>query len=96
LWAIGVEIEVLPAIGELVLGGFFSSLVAGAMAGAAGGGLVGSLIAAGLPRHEAERYQQEVHAGRIIVTVHTDDRYDDALDILRANGAEIQSGDRLV
>ena len=96
LWAIGVEIELLPALGELVLGGFFSGLVAGAMAGATGGGVLGALVAAGLSRHEAERYQEELHAGRVIVTVHTDDRYDEALSILRSNGAEVQSGAALI
>lgn len=96
LWAIGIEIELLPAIGELILGGLFSGLIAGAVAGAAGGGIVGSLIASGLSKHEAERYQEEVHAGRIIVTVHTEDRYDQALKILLSNGAQVHSGDVLV
>ena len=92
LWAIGIEIELLPAIGELVLGGLFSGLLAGAVAGAAAGGIAGSLIAAGLPRHQAEKFDEQVKAGRVVITVRTDDRYDDALTILRANGGEIGSG----
>jgi len=95
LWAIGIEIELLPAIGEIVLGGLFSGLLAGAVAGAAAGGIVGSLIAAGLPRHEAEKFEEQLHAGRVIVTVRTDDRYDDALTILRTNGGEIGTGNPL-
>jgi hypothetical protein len=96
LWAICVEIEWLPAIGTLVLGGFFSGLVAGAVAGAAGGGAIGALLAAGLPKHQAQRCRDELKAGRIIVAVHTDDRYDEALQILHSNGAEIQSGHPLM
>jgi len=96
LWAIGVEVELLPVLGELMLGGFLSGLVATAVAGAAGGGIVGALVAAGLSRRQAEKYEDEVHAGRIIVTVRTDDRYDEALNILHSNGAEIHSGDPLI
>jgi hypothetical protein len=96
LWAVAVEIELLPAIGELVLGGIFSGLLAGAIAGAAGGGLIGALLAIGLTRRQAETYEEELRAGRVIVTVHTEDRYDEALRILRSNGAELHSGERLV
>lgn len=96
LWAIGVEIELLPALGEMVFGGLLSGLAAGAVAGAAGGGILGALVASGMSRRQAKHYEEEVHAGRIIVTVHTDDRYDEALKILRANGAEVQSGTALI
>jgi hypothetical protein len=96
LWAIGVEVELLPVLGEMVLGGFLSGVVATAVAGAAGGGVVGALVAAGMTRRQAEKYEDEIHAGRIIVTVHTDDRYNEALHILHSNGAEIQSGDPLM
>lgn len=92
LFAIGIEVELLPALGELILGGFFTSLFAGAIAGAAAGGIVGALISAGLSRRHAEHFAEEVKAGRIVVTVRSDDRYDEALRILRANGAEIQTG----
>ncbi|HQU46397.1 MAG TPA: hypothetical protein PK867_26555 [Pirellulales bacterium] len=96
LWAIGIEVELLPALGELILGGFLSTLFAGAIAGAAAGGIVGALIAVGLSRREAEHYEEAVKAGRIVVTVRSDDRYDEAIDILHANGAEIQSGAPLI
>lgn len=96
LWAIGVEVELLPVLGEFVLGGFFSGLIATAVAGAAGGGILGALVASGIPRRQAEHCEEAVHAGRIIVTIHSDDRYDDALNILRCTGAEIHSGEPLV
>ena len=96
LWAIGVEVELLPAIGEIVLGGLFSGLFAGAIAGGAAGGIIGTLIAAGLPRERAKQYEKELHAGRVIITVRTDDRYDKALEILLANGGQVSAGDPLI
>ncbi|HEX5445251.1 MAG TPA: hypothetical protein VFW87_15540, partial [Pirellulales bacterium] len=96
LWAIGVEIEMLPAIGELILGGIFTSLFAGAVAGAAAGGVVGALVTAGLPREEAERYEQAITAGRIVVTVRTDDNCERATQILKSNGAELNHGEPLI
>lgn len=96
LWAVGVEIEMLPAIGELILGGLFTSMFAGAVAGAAAGGVVGALVTAGLPREEAERYAEEIRAGRIVVTVRSDDACDKATEILKSNGAELSHGDPLI
>lgn len=96
LWAIGIEVELLPAIGELLLGGIFSGLFAGAIAGGAAGGIIGTLIAAGLPRERAKKLEEQVQAGRVIITVRTDDRYDEALSILRANGGEVSAGEPLI
>lgn len=89
LWAIGIEVELLPAIGELLLGGFFTSMFAGAVAGATAGGVMGALVMAGMRHEEAKRLEQEVHAGRTLVTVLTDDRAEEAAAILRANGGEV-------
>lgn len=96
LWAVGIEIEMLPAIGELILGGLFTSMFAGAVAGAAAGGVVGALVTAGLPREEAERFEQAIQAGRIVVTVRTDDNCDKATEILKSNGAELNHGEPLI
>jgi predicted ABC-type sugar transport system permease subunit len=92
----GIEVQLLPAIGEVVLGGVFNGLLAGAVAGGAAGGIVGALIAVGMAHERAKHLQQHVRAGRIIVTVWTDERYDEALAILRAVGAELGSGDPLI
>ncbi len=89
LWAIGIEVELLPAIGELMLGGFFTSMFAGAVAGATAGGVMGALLMAGMHHEEAKRLEQEVRAGRTLVTVKTDDRAEEAAAILRANGGEV-------
>lgn len=97
LWAIGMEVEMLPAIGELLLGGLFTSMFAGAVAGAAAGGVLGALVKAGLPHEEAQRYEEAVHQGRIIVTIRCDDRCEMATRILKSNGAaEINHGEPLL
>ena len=48
--------------------------------------LVGALVGAGLPEHEAKYYQAELEAGRTIVTV-TGGLADEASAILRRCGA---------
>jgi hypothetical protein len=91
LWAAGMAVELLPGIGEVLVGGVMATIAAGAVVGATAGGMLGSLLWAGLPEDEAERFAQEIRAGKIIVTVHTDDRYDEACRLLRENGALINT-----
>ena len=52
-----------------------------------GTGITDSLAGLGLPEQEAEFYNSEFEAGRTIVTVTTNDRQQEAFDILRRNGA---------
>jgi hypothetical protein len=88
LWAIGIAAGLLPAIGPIVVGGLLASILASTAAGAAAGGLVGALIGLGVPEEEARYYQEQFESGRVIVSVRADGRYDDALRILEACGAE--------
>jgi hypothetical protein len=46
-----------------------------------------SLVSMGVPAEEADYYQSELMADRTIVVVRTTDRYEEAVGILRANGA---------
>lgn len=46
-----------------------------------------ALVKMGVPEGDADYYQDEFEAGRTIVTVRTTDRYEDAVGILRENGA---------
>lgn len=91
LWAAGMAVELLPGIGEVLVGGTMATIAAGAVVGAAAGGVVGRVLWAGLPEDEADRYAQEIRAGKIVVTVHTDDRYQEACQILRENGAVLNT-----
>jgi hypothetical protein len=45
-----------------------------------------------VPEDEARYYQDELNAGKTIVTVHTADRYEEAVSILRSNGAADATG----
>jgi len=76
-----------PAIGPVIAGGTLAAIMANAAGGAAIGSLVGALTGSGIPEEEAHYYQGEFEAGRTIVTVKADGRYDEAMTILRRHGA---------
>jgi len=87
LAGIGVLSGMIPVIGPAIAGGTLGVILSNAAAGAGIAGLVGALIGAGIPEHEAAYYQSEFEAGRTIVTVTAEDRADEAAAILRRNGA---------
>jgi len=87
LAGLGVLAGVIPAIGPAIAAGTLGVVLSNAAAGAGIAGLVGALIGAGVPEHEARYYHQEFEAGRTIVTVHADGRADEAMAILRRFGA---------
>ncbi|HLG78784.1 MAG TPA: hypothetical protein VKX46_20400 [Ktedonobacteraceae bacterium] len=79
----------IPGFGPVVAGGILVATLGGAAIGAAAGGLIGALTEMGVPEEEAQYYQGEFEAGRVIVTVDTTGvgRQQEALDVLRRNGA---------
>ena len=77
----------IPGLGPAIAGGILTAILGGAAIGAVAGGLIGALTKMGVPEEEARFYQDELQAGRTLVTVQTRDRYDEALEILRHNGA---------
>jgi uncharacterized protein (TIGR02271 family) len=83
LWGIGIVAGLLPAIGPAIAGGTLAAILSSAAAGAAAAGIAGALIGLGIPEEEATYYESEFHAGRIIVTVNADGRYDEAHAILQ-------------
>jgi hypothetical protein len=87
LWALGIAAGVLPAIGPVIAGGVLASVLASAAGAATVGGILGALIGLGVPEHEARVYEREFHAGRTLVTVRADGRYDQIRTILRRHGA---------
>lgn len=90
LWALGIAAGMLPAIGPAIAGGIFASILTSAAGGAAVGGLVGALVGLGIPEDEAEFYESEVKAGRTIVSVKTDNRRPEAIEILQRHGASMR------
>ena len=87
LWALGIAAGVLPAIGPVVAGGLLISVLASAGGAAAVGSVVGALVGLGVPEEEATYYETEFKAGRTLVTVAPEGRYDEAWRTMRACGA---------
>lgn len=94
---IGLGTLTIPGIGPIVAAGEFltwvGAMVLGLAAGAIGGGLLGGLVALGLPEHEAQVYVEGIKRGNLIVAVRaTEDRLPEAEAVLRAaNAVDINS-----
>ena len=85
----------IPGFGPAIAGGILIAMLGGAAIGAAAGGVIGSLTELGVPEKEARFYQKELEAGYPIVTVKIASGHDEAVEILRRNGAydaKTQSG----
>jgi len=77
----------IPGLGPAIAGGVLAAILGGVVIGAVAGSFVGALAQMGIPEEEANYYQDELNAGRAIVTVKAGGRYLEALNILRYNGA---------
>ena len=75
----------IPVLGPAFAGGILVTVFSAAL-GAMAGGFLGAFAAIGVPEEQAQHYEEEFKAGRTIVTVKTEDRQQDALDILYRNG----------
>jgi hypothetical protein len=62
-----------PIAAALGLTGVAATAASGAVTGAIAGGLIGALMGLGLPREEAERYQERIKEGAILVAVPASD-----------------------
>ncbi|MCE9567964.1 MAG: YsnF/AvaK domain-containing protein [Planctomycetes bacterium] len=82
----GILAGVIPVIGPVLALGTLGTVLVNAAGGAAIVGLTGALVGWGIPEEDAEFYENEVQAGRYLVTVDTTDRIDEARLILHRNG----------
>jgi sporulation protein YlmC with PRC-barrel domain len=69
-WLVGIGTLAIPGVGPLLAAGPIVAALAGAGVGSAVGGIAGGLIGLGLPEIEAKRYEEEIKAGRILISVH--------------------------
>lgn len=85
----GLGALAIPGIGPVLAAGpLLGFTAAGAGLGAATGGLLNGLVAAGVPQNEAGYYAEGVRRGGTLVTVNTDDRNAQrASDIMTRAGA---------
>jgi hypothetical protein len=98
----GLGIVAIPGLGPVVAGGWLFATAIGALAGAglgaATGGLVGALAAAGVPEADAHVLAEAVKRGGAIVTVRVDEpQATAAAAVLRdAEGMDIEARRRLL
>jgi hypothetical protein len=96
---VGLGALVIPGVGPFIAGGVLASTLgaaggaaaAGAVAGIVAGGIIGGLIGLGIPKHEAEYFDEQVREGRALVTVTAEGRADEAAYILEKHGGDTGS-----
>jgi hypothetical protein len=82
-----VAAGLIPGVGPVLGAGILAAAVGGAATGAVAGGILGTLIGLSIPEEDARYYHGEFEAGRTLVTIKADGRYDEAVRILRTHGA---------
>jgi hypothetical protein len=86
-WLVGIGALAIPGVGPFIAAGAFASALGGAAIGAGLGAIAGALVGMGVPEEHARYYEGEAKAGKTLVTIRADRRYDDAQRILRDHGA---------
>jgi uncharacterized protein (TIGR02271 family) len=84
----GIGLLAIPGVGPVLAGGLLASVLAGVSLGSAGGSLLGALVGTGLSEEEARHLESGLRGGAVLVTVHTEDRVQEALSILKHLGAD--------
>jgi hypothetical protein len=84
---LAIAAGLIPAIGPVIAGGTLAALIASAGAGAAAGGILGAFVGLGISDDDAKFSEEELNAGRTIVTVAAHGRYAEAAEVLNRFGA---------
>jgi len=95
-----VSALVIPGVGPVIAAGALASAlgaaggtaVAGSGIGAAAGGLVGALTGLGFPEDEARYFETGFRSGGVLVTVQTEGRSTEAVNILQRYGGDLGAG----
>ncbi|MBT2571135.1 general stress protein [Planococcus sp. ISL-110] len=69
-----VGLLTIPGIGVLAAAGPIATTLSGAAIGATGGGLVGALTGAGIPKENAKEYEKYLKDGKILLLVSIDEK----------------------
>jgi uncharacterized protein (TIGR02271 family) len=86
-WLVGIGALAIPGVGPFIAAGAFATALGGAAIGAGVGAIAGALVGMGVPEEHAKYYEGEAKAGKTLVTVRANGRYDDAQRTLRDYGA---------
>lgn len=85
----GLTALAIPGFGPVIAAGPIAAALTGAGIGAAAGGLIGGLSNAGVSEEDAHLYEEGVRRGGVLLSLRTtDDKTDEAADILDRNGAK--------
>jgi len=71
-----------PLVAALGLTGVVATTVSGAVTGAVAGGLIGALVGLGLPKEDAEYYNEAIEKGGILLAVQAHDGDQDRVEEL--------------
>jgi hypothetical protein len=84
----GVGALAIPVFGPVIAAGAFATALTGAAVGAGVGAIAGALIGMGIPKEEADWYEERVKGGAWLVSVRSGGRYEEARRILHDNGGK--------
>ncbi|MRR38614.1 DUF3341 domain-containing protein [bacterium] len=89
-WLVGIGSLAIPGLGPFIAAGPIMAALSGAAVGATAGGLIGALVGMGIPEYEAKRYESRIREGRILLSVHSENRDQTkrAKEIFERAGAE--------
>jgi len=73
-WLMALGPLAVPGAGPFIAAGPLMIALSGAAAGAALGGVTGALIGLGMPEYEAKRYEGKIQEGKVLISVHTDNK----------------------
>lgn len=84
----GLGALTIPGVGPILAAGPIAAALTGAAVGAGAGGLVGGLVGLGIPEEDAERYNDYVKQGSILVLVNSRGDIDhEVYDAFRSNNS---------
>jgi len=89
-WLAGVGALAIPGLGPFIAAGPIMAALSGAAVGATVGGVTGALVGMGIPEYEAKLYEDQIKAGKILISVHTEnaDERSRAREIFERAGAD--------
>src|SRR3977135_1220216 len=73
---VGIGALAIPGVGPFIAAGAFATALGGAAIGAGLGAIAGALVGMGVPEEHARYYEGEAKAGKTLVTVRADRRYE--------------------
>ena len=80
----------LSPIGPVLAGGALVGLLASMGVGATVGSAIGGLVGLGISQDDADYFEQQLKAGKTLVTVSTADDVDEAIDIIQRTGGQLR------